>query len=128
MINRWKYELTPAPTRAQLRAETASAAQDSMTSNQTSNSVVSPIKSKSASASQKPSPQQSLSNKPRVVFRYHYSNATLFQTEVRKDFSCPWCSLQCLDVDCLLCHLRACHDLFHFKLGVPTILVHLIRR
>ncbi|CAG7628836.1 unnamed protein product [Allacma fusca] len=49
-----------------------------------------------------------------IVYQFLYNNNTRQQTEARDDLRCPWCSLNCWNLYCLLKHLKLCHPRFHF--------------
>lgn len=51
-----------------------------------------------------------------TIVRYHflYNSSRRQQTEMRNDFHCPWCSLNCTQLPGLLRHLRLCHPRFNF--------------
>ena len=49
-----------------------------------------------------------------VIYQFVYNNNGRQQTEARRDFHCPWCSINCLALYCLLKHLKLCHARFTF--------------
>ncbi|XP_018012195.1 polycomb protein suz12-A-like isoform X2 [Hyalella azteca] len=49
-----------------------------------------------------------------VLYQFVYNNNGRQQTEARRDFHCPWCSINCLALYCLLKHLKLCHARFTF--------------
>ncbi|KAJ4836535.1 hypothetical protein Tsubulata_036962 [Turnera subulata] len=53
-----------------------------------------------------------------VVFNYRDYNNKLRKTEVTEDFSCPFCSMQCVSFKGLRFHLCSSHDLFNFEFWV----------
>ncbi|KAK8731428.1 hypothetical protein OTU49_007605 [Cherax quadricarinatus] len=68
------------------------------------------------SASTKPKPQGVASPEaPQLVlYQFVYNNNSRQQTEARRDFHCPWCSLNCMALYSLLKHLKLCHARFTF--------------
>ncbi|XP_013401571.1 polycomb protein suz12 [Lingula anatina] len=52
--------------------------------------------------------------KTRIFYQFLYNNNTRQQTEAHDDLRCPWCSINCLQLYCLLRHLRLCHARFNF--------------
>jgi len=50
----------------------------------------------------------------RIVYQFLYNNNSRQQTEAREDLHCPWCSLNCLEVNALLMHLKHTHPRFLF--------------
>lgn len=52
--------------------------------------------------------------KTRIFYQFLYNNNTRQQTEARDDLHCPWCSVNCLHLYCLLKHLKLCHSRFIF--------------
>ena len=54
----------------------------------------------------------------RIVYNFLYSNNSLQQTESREDMNCPWCSLFCKQLYCLLKHMSLCHPRFLFTYTV----------
>ncbi|XP_068249391.1 polycomb protein suz12-A isoform X1 [Palaemon carinicauda] len=67
-------------------------------------------------ASTKPKPQGVASPEaPQLVlYQFVYNNNSRQQTEARRDFHCPWCSLNCMALYSLLKHLKLCHARFSF--------------
>ncbi|UYV77044.1 SUZ12 [Cordylochernes scorpioides] len=63
----------------------------------------------------KAAPQVEERRKQRIFYQFVYNNNTRQQTEAREDLRCPWCSLNCLELYCLLKHLKLCHSRFHFN-------------
>ncbi|XP_019196922.1 PREDICTED: polycomb group protein EMBRYONIC FLOWER 2-like isoform X2 [Ipomoea nil] len=53
-----------------------------------------------------------------VCFHFSYNNDKFDKTQVAQDFSCPFCSISCLDFEGLKCHFSACHGEFNFKYSV----------
>lgn len=49
-----------------------------------------------------------------VLYQFVYNNNSRQQTEARRDFHCPWCSLNCMALYSLLKHLKLCHARFTF--------------
>ncbi|CAL4117818.1 unnamed protein product [Meganyctiphanes norvegica] len=49
-----------------------------------------------------------------VIYQFVYNNNSRQQTEARRDFFCPWCSLNCIALYSLLKHLKLCHARFTF--------------
>ncbi|XP_045135994.1 polycomb protein suz12-A-like isoform X3 [Portunus trituberculatus] len=68
------------------------------------------------STSTKPRPQGVASPEaPQLVlYQFVYNNNSRQQTEARRDFHCPWCSLNCMALYSLLKHLKLCHARFSF--------------
>lgn len=56
-----------------------------------------------------------------VLYQFVYNNNGRQQTEARRDFHCPWCSINCLALYCLLKHLKLCHARFTFTYVVSLI-------
>ena len=50
-----------------------------------------------------------------IVYQFLYNNNSRQQTEARDDLRCPWCSLNCWTLYCLLKHLKLCHPRFNFS-------------
>ncbi|KAK7043823.1 Polycomb protein suz12, partial [Halocaridina rubra] len=67
-------------------------------------------------ASTKPKPQgvPSPEAPQLVLYQFVYNNNSRQQTEARRDFHCPWCSLNCMALYSLLKHLKLCHARFSF--------------
>ncbi|KFM78883.1 Polycomb protein suz12, partial [Stegodyphus mimosarum] len=51
----------------------------------------------------------------RIFYQFLYNNNTRQQTEARDDFQCPWCRVNCIELYCLLKHLKLCHSRFIFN-------------
>ncbi|XP_023241413.1 polycomb protein suz12-like isoform X1 [Centruroides sculpturatus] len=49
-----------------------------------------------------------------IFYQFQYNNNTRQQTEARDDLHCPWCSVNCIELYCLLKHLKLCHSRFIF--------------
>ncbi|XP_055925307.1 polycomb protein SUZ12-like isoform X2 [Argiope bruennichi] len=60
-------------------------------------------------------PLQERPNKMRIFYQFLYNNNTRQQTEARDDFQCPWCRVNCIELYCLLKHLKLCHSRFCFN-------------
>ncbi|XP_015917341.1 polycomb protein suz12 isoform X2 [Parasteatoda tepidariorum] len=58
---------------------------------------------------------QERGKKTRVYYQFLYNNNTRQQTEARDDFQCPWCRVNCMELYCLLKHLKLCHSRFNFN-------------
>ena len=56
-----------------------------------------------------------------VLYQFVYNNNSRQQTEARRDFHCPWCSLNCIALYSLLKHLKLCHARFNFTYVVSVI-------
>ncbi|XP_054285941.1 polycomb protein suz12-B-like isoform X2 [Macrosteles quadrilineatus] len=52
--------------------------------------------------------------KLQIVYQFLYNNNSRQQTEACEDLHCPWCSLDCDSLYCLLKHLKLCHSRFTF--------------
>ncbi|WCJ25807.1 Polycomb group protein VERNALIZATION 2 [Euphorbia peplus] len=53
-----------------------------------------------------------------VIFNYRDYNNKLQKTEVTEDYSCPFCSMMCMNLKGLRHHLCSSHDLFNFEFWV----------
>ncbi|KAG8314562.1 Polycomb protein suz12 [Homalodisca vitripennis] len=53
-------------------------------------------------------------NRLQIVYQFLYNNNSRQQTEACEDLHCPWCSLDCTTLYCLLKHLKLCHSRFTF--------------
>ncbi|XP_055588664.1 polycomb protein suz12 isoform X2 [Uranotaenia lowii] len=49
-----------------------------------------------------------------IIYQFIYNNNSRQQTEMKSDFYCPWCSLNCGSLYPLLKHLKLCHARFIF--------------
>lgn len=58
---------------------------------------------------------QERSKRTRIFYQFLYNNNTRQQTEAREDFQCPWCRVNCIELYCLLKHLKLCHSRFIFN-------------
>ncbi|XP_063697232.1 polycomb protein suz12-A isoform X2 [Culicoides brevitarsis] len=53
--------------------------------------------------------------KVRIFYHFVYNNNSRQQTEdIRSDYRCPWCCLNCINLYALLKHLKLCHPRFAF--------------
>ncbi|PWA77661.1 polycomb group protein EMBRYONIC FLOWER 2 [Artemisia annua] len=50
-----------------------------------------------------------------VTFHFKCCNNMYQTSEVMEDYSCAICLIKCASFKGLKCHLRACHDLFHYE-------------
>ncbi|XP_065857193.1 polycomb group protein EMBRYONIC FLOWER 2-like [Euphorbia lathyris] len=53
-----------------------------------------------------------------VIFNYRDYSNKLQKTEVTEDYSCPFCSMMCMNFKGLRHHLSSSHDLFNFEFWV----------
>lgn len=50
----------------------------------------------------------------RITYTFKYDKNTGQQAEVYNNFACPWCMVNCVQLQALLIHFRLCHDRFKF--------------
>ncbi|RWS10099.1 Polycomb protein suz12-B-like protein [Dinothrombium tinctorium] len=52
----------------------------------------------------------------RVTYQFMHHNNTLQQTTASYEMRCPWCSINCVQINCLMKHLKLCHNRLNFSL------------
>lgn len=50
----------------------------------------------------------------RITYMFKYDKTCGQQVEVYNEFICPWCTVNCVQLQTLLIHFRLCHDRFKF--------------